>query len=173
VEKVSELLSRYQVDGRYLEFELTERSFIENMDAVRRELSGLTQLNILLSIDDFGTGYSSLQYLERLPASAIKVDQSFIRNLRADSGAAEIVRAAVRLAHGMKMQVVAEGVETAECYQFLRSLGCDFAQGYHIARPMPAEEFTALVNGHQGIIPVATETPETPDPAEQAPAAHL
>lgn len=98
-------------------------------------------MRIVLSIDDFGTGHSSLQYLSDLPVSVIKVDQTFVRKLPSDAGAAHIVEAAVSLAHRVGLKVVAEGVENQKTYDFLRELGCDLAQGFHICPPVPARDF--------------------------------
>jgi EAL domain-containing protein (putative c-di-GMP-specific phosphodiesterase class I) len=104
-----------------------------------------------VSIDDFGTGYSSLQYLERLPVSVIKIDQSFVRSLPANRDTRIIVEAAVGLAHQLGMEVVAEGVETGEAYAFLRDLGCDLAQGYYISRALPSAEFSAWHRACDGL----------------------
>ena len=139
--QVMSLLDRHELDGRHLELELTESSLMHN---VQKAIDILTQLScqgITISIDDFGTGYSSLQYLQKLPVSIIKIDQSFIRNLAQDEGSIHIVEAAVTLAHRMNMQVVAEGVEDANSLKILRDVGCDMAQGYHISRPCCANEF--------------------------------
>jgi EAL domain-containing protein (putative c-di-GMP-specific phosphodiesterase class I) len=113
-----------------------------DIDRTIRELTRLTSANITLSIDDFGTGYSSLQYLDALPVSIIKVDQSFVKSLSKTSGSSHIVKAAIDMAHNLGMQVVAEGVETKAAYDLLANYGCDIAQGYFIARPLTAADFT-------------------------------
>ncbi|MCA8966869.1 MAG: EAL domain-containing protein, partial [Planctomycetes bacterium] len=96
-----------------------------------------------LAIDDFGTGYSSLAQLKRLPVDELKIDKSFVLNLREDGDDATIVRSTIDLAHSMGLAVTAEGVETAACYALLQSYGCDVAQGYLIARPLPAADLEA------------------------------
>ena len=99
------------------------------------------QCGVRLSIDDFGTGYSSLSQLKRLPVDELKIDKSFLLQLMdKDGNDAAIVKATIELGHNMGLQVTAEGVETRECLDFLRRHHCDSAQGYYIARPMPADE---------------------------------
>ena len=106
-------------------------------------LNGLSALGFTLSIDDFGTGYSSLAYLKRLPVDELKIDQSFVRSMETDADDAKIVRSTIDLAHNLGLTVVAEGVENAKVWDLLRELECDQAQGYHMGRPMPANEFQA------------------------------
>jgi EAL domain-containing protein (putative c-di-GMP-specific phosphodiesterase class I) len=101
-------------------------------------------MGIHLHLDDFGTGYSSLSYLRHFPINAIKVDRSFVSSLPATRDGEVIVRAIVMLAHNLEMNVVAEGVETPEQLGLLRQLGCEFAQGYHFARPLPKEAAGAV-----------------------------
>ena len=95
-----------------------------------------------LSIDDFGTGYSSLSYLKHFPIDRLKIDRSFVKDLNVDPDDAIIVEAIIALAHGLRLNVVAEGVETTDQLEFMRQRGCDEIQGYVVARPMPAEGFT-------------------------------
>jgi len=140
-ELVSELSARYGIDGDLLELEVTEGALMTDMERAIEELGRLASARIAISIDDFGTGYSSLQYLHRLPISFIKIDQSFVRRLPGDTGAAHIVEAAVALAHRMGMQAIAEGVETEEVRTMLADMDCDFAQGFLICRPLPAPAF--------------------------------
>lgn len=138
---VLQLLQRYDVCGQSLELEVTEGALMTDMAHTIVELSRLADAKITISIDDFGTGYSSLQYLHQLPISLIKIDQSFVRRLPIDKGAAHIVEAAVTLAHKMGMKTIAEGVENREAYDLLARLGCDIAQGFMISRPLPAADF--------------------------------
>src|SRR5690606_41640535 len=128
----------------------TEHSLMLDMDHAITELTRLADAGIGIAIDDFGTGYCSLQYLHRLPASVLKIDQTFIRRLPADQDAIHIVDAAVTLAHKVAMQALAEGVETAEVYNLLRHIGCDIAQGYLMGRPMPATDFAHWYRQGQG-----------------------
>jgi EAL domain-containing protein (putative c-di-GMP-specific phosphodiesterase class I) len=103
-------------------------------------LTGLHDLGIRLSIDDYGTGYSSMAYLNRLPVDELKVDRSFVSNMLDNDNDAVLVRSAIDLGHNLGLTVVAEGVEKAEHVDALRDFGCDVAQGYHYARPMPPDE---------------------------------
>ena len=138
---VLRLLQRYGVSGELLELEVTESALMTDLEHVIVELTRLADAKIILSIDDFGTGYSSLQYLHKLPISLIKIDQSFVRRLGTDKGAAHIVEAAVTLARRMGMKTIAEGVETEEVYDLLENLGCDIAQGFLISPALPAGDF--------------------------------
>ncbi|MDD3448573.1 MAG: EAL domain-containing protein, partial [Gammaproteobacteria bacterium] len=121
-------------------------------------LSELGDIHVTIAIDDFGTGYSSLAYLDRLPAACIKVDQSFVQRVETESGAREIVRAAVAMAHAMGMEVVAEGVENARAIDLVTELGCDLAQGYYLCRPLPAPECRAWME-RPGGLPEAAPQP--------------
>lgn len=140
-ENVLILLRKYNVDGQFLELEVTEGAFILNIEMCTEELTILADAGVVISIDDFGTGYSSLQYLHQLPISKIKIDQSFIKNLPDDKSCIHIVDASISLAHNLEMSVVAEGVETKEVYDYLKSKQCDFIQGYYISRPFPITAF--------------------------------
>lgn len=140
-DQVARLLARHGLGGESLELEVTEGALMLDMERTIDELVKLAGLKVIISIDDFGTGYSSLQYLHQLPISLIKIDQSFVRRLPEDKGAASILEAAVMLAHKMGIKAIAEGVETREVYDFLGNIGCDMAQGYLISRPLPAAEF--------------------------------
>lgn len=135
------LLNQYDLSGDLLELEITEGALMMDVERTIDELRRLSNLKIIISIDDFGTGYSSLQYLHQLPISLIKIDQSFVRRLPSDQGAAYILEAAVMLSHNMGIKAIAEGVENKEVYKFLENIGCDMAQGYMISRPMPAKDF--------------------------------
>ena len=151
--RVRDALVRHQVPARLLTLEITESVAMENIDSSLRVFDMLDSIGVPLSIDDFGTGYSSLSYLRRLPATQLKVDRSFVRDLDDGSeGSAAIVEAVVRLAHALKLKVVAEGVETQSQAARLRGLGCDELQGFLFARPMsPADLLTWLVQGPVGL----------------------
>jgi diguanylate cyclase (GGDEF)-like protein len=128
-----------------LELEITESIAMSGIDVVERVLAGIRALGVELSIDDFGTGYSSLAYLKRFPVQCLKVDRAFVHDLGRDADSAAIVRAIVALGHGLKMRIVAEGVETEIQLAMLRELGCDEAQGYLFARPVEPAAVPALL----------------------------
>ncbi|MHB1292099.1 MAG: bifunctional diguanylate cyclase/phosphodiesterase [Sulfuricella sp.] len=129
----------------HLELEVTESIMIQDLQTTITTLHQLHALGIQISIDDFGTGYSSLSYLKRLPISKIKIDRSFVRDICIDPDDAAIANAVISLGHSMKMQVIAEGVETVEQLDHLRAQGCDEIQGYYFSRSLPAEAFAQLV----------------------------
>jgi diguanylate cyclase (GGDEF)-like protein/PAS domain S-box-containing protein len=130
-----------------LELELTESILIQNVEGVLASVKRLKLLGVKLSIDDFGTGYSSLSYLKRFDIDKLKIDQSFVRDLATDPEDAAIVRAIIQMARSLNLRTIAEGVETAEMLHQLRVFQCDEAQGYHLARPMPADEFALYLRG--------------------------
>ena len=140
VENIDRVLNETGFPAAQLDLELTETVVMERSAGQIDILAELRGLGIGLAIDDFGTGYSSLSHLRRLPASTVKIDRSFVSETPHDEDDSTIVKTIVAMAHALKLNVTAEGVETAEQLQFLDSLGCDNAQGYHIARPMPAPE---------------------------------
>ncbi len=137
VKRVQELLDAYRIDCSQLEMEITETAIMEDPSGALDVLTKLSRMGITLSIDDFGTGYSSLSYLNKLPVDAIKIDKSFVIDMLSNEDAALIVRSTIGLAHDLGLRVVAEGIESAVGWKILAELGCDVAQGYHVARPMP------------------------------------
>jgi EAL domain-containing protein (putative c-di-GMP-specific phosphodiesterase class I) len=141
-EQTLAVLNEIGLDPEFLELELTETVLMKHINATAAILQGLREHGVRVSLDDFGTGYSSLSYLHRFPIDTLKVDQSFVSQINADSGA-PIVAAIVGMARSLKLRVVAEGVETAAQLAFLRGLECDEAQGYYFSRPVPASEFAA------------------------------
>jgi diguanylate cyclase (GGDEF)-like protein/PAS domain S-box-containing protein len=132
------------LDPALLELELTESILITDSENVLATVQRLKRLGVKLSIDDFGTGYSSLSYLKRFQVDKLKIDQSFVRDLVTDAEDAAIVRAIVQMARSLGLTTIAEGVETEHTLGLLRGFGCDEAQGYHFARPMPADELLAF-----------------------------
>ena len=144
LQEVSDALERHRVEPRRLVLEITESAVMRDTDTSLRLLQSLARLGVGISIDDFGTGYSSLLYLKRLPATEIKIDHAFIRDLENSSEDVVIVSAIVALGHALDMDIVAEGVETAGQRAYLERLGCDFLQGYLLGRPVDPERFMQL-----------------------------
>ncbi len=144
-EHILELVREAGVDPRLIELEITESQLMQDPEHAARVLRALSEAGISVAIDDFGTGYSSLSYLTRFPVSALKIDRSFVADVLEDHADAAIVRAIIDMAHTLGFIVVAEGVETDSQAVLLRSLGCEQAQGYFFARPMPAAQFRALL----------------------------
>ena len=133
------------LDPRLLELELTEGTLMDDAKATLATLEQLRGIGVYLSIDDFGTGYSSMNYLKRFDVRALKIDRSFISGLPQDSENAAITRALIAMAHGLKMVVVAEGVETGEQLGMLEEYGCDLVQGFYLGRPAPAETVSGML----------------------------
>jgi diguanylate cyclase (GGDEF)-like protein len=142
-EYVSRALRLADLEGRSLELELTESAALESLELTVGQIQELRALGVTCSIDDFGTGYCGLSYLNRLPIDALKIDRSFITELTA--GSDTIVAAVIALGHSLGLKVIAEGVETADQLAYLAARGCDEMQGYLFSRPVPADEFAALV----------------------------
>jgi len=133
------------LDPHLLVLEITETAVMEDMDTAVAVLEDLGRLGVAIEIDDFGTGYSSLAYLKRLPIHRLKIDRSFVRDVPGTSDDEAIIRAIVSMAHSLKLDVIAEGVETADQAGFLRGLGCPDMQGFWLARPEPPVEFERLL----------------------------
>ncbi|HMH43558.1 MAG TPA: EAL domain-containing protein [Pyrinomonadaceae bacterium] len=139
IDQLIRMLAEARLDAQSLELEITETSIIENSESAIRVLSRIRHLGVRVSIDDFGTGYSSLSYLKHLPIDTVKLDRSFVSGATTDPKDAALVMAIVALAHNLNLRVIAEGIETNEQHDFLRSLKCDEGQGYLLGRPAPAE----------------------------------
>jgi diguanylate cyclase (GGDEF)-like protein len=140
---VYELLEKWQLEPGTVKFEITESTIMADPVRAMSVLERLHAMGTKLSIDDFGTGYSSLAYLKRLPVDAVKIDKSFVLNMDTDENDAAIVRSTIDLARNLGLNVVAEGVENEATWQTLAALGCDFAQGNYLTRPLPAPELNA------------------------------
>jgi diguanylate cyclase (GGDEF)-like protein len=145
--QVRELLRERALPADALTLELTESAIMSDPFRAVVVLSELRRMGVRLSIDDFGTGYSSLAYLKRLPVSEIKIDRSFVSNVAADEDDAAIVLSTIQLAQSLRLDVVAEGVETAATLDALASFGCRLVQGYYFTRPLPADEFERWLRG--------------------------
>jgi diguanylate cyclase (GGDEF)-like protein len=150
VSVVREALADNSLDPSYLELELTESALMHNTENSLAMLEQLSRLGVVVAIDDFGTGYSSMTHLKRFPIDILKIDCSFIRHLETDQDDASIVRAIISLAHGLRLKVVAEGVESAGQLDILRTLGCDQYQGFLRSPAVPPREIEALMAEDRG-----------------------
>lgn len=145
ISTIATLIRNSHIDPALIEFEITESMLMDKVDEARQAMANLRQLGVGLAIDDFGTGYSSLAYLRQFPVNTLKIDQSFIADLEdQDESSQSIVNAVIGLGVGLKLSVVAEGIETEEQMTLLREAGCHIGQGFHIARPMPFEQLIKL-----------------------------
>ncbi|MGH9364320.1 MAG: putative bifunctional diguanylate cyclase/phosphodiesterase [Thermoanaerobaculia bacterium] len=145
VSKIERALSDSSLKPETLEIEITEGVAMEDAEVTVANLMALRDMKVGISIDDFGTGYSSLSYLKKFPVTTLKIDRSFVSDVVTNSADAGIVRAVVAMAHGLKLNVIAEGVETKEQFAYLRDSGCDAMQGYWFSRPLPVEQVGALL----------------------------
>src|SRR5204863_3303360 len=127
------------------ELEITESVLMENAKEAMQSLQQLREMGVSLAMDDFGTGYSSFAYLKRLPISVLKIDRTFIRDIDTSADDAAIVAGIIVLAQCLRLQVVAEGVETATQEAFLREKGCNMIQGYYLSEPIPSDQFEQRV----------------------------
>ena len=143
-------LAAARIEPSQLSFEITESVLMEDVERSVHVLRTLKDIGVGLAIDDFGTGYSSLSYLERFPVDALKIDRSFIARLGADAADGAIVSAVTTLGHALGLSVTAEGVETPDQLRALADLGCDAAQGYLFARPIPPSDLVAFASGPEG-----------------------
>lgn len=141
-EAVAAALARHGVEPARLALEITEGVLLDNVDAARHWLAAIQALNIRVYLDDFGTGYSSLSYLKRYPLDTLKIDRSFVQDMQPGSHEHSLVEAIIAMARSLGLKVVAEGVESAHHLAMLRAMGCHYAQGYFLSRPLPAEDFT-------------------------------
>ncbi|MBN3861564.1 EAL domain-containing protein [Pseudomonas frederiksbergensis] len=146
---VNNLLQMYRLPPRSLELEVTETGLMEDISTAAQHLLSLRRSGALIAIDDFGTGYSSLSYLKSLPLDKIKIDKSFVQDLLDDDDDATIVRAIIQLGKSLGMQVIAEGVETAEQEAYIISEGCHEGQGYHYSKPLSARELSVYLKQAQ------------------------
>lgn len=145
LEGVFAILRETEFNPRCLELELTESVLMKRVESTGGILKALKEHGVQVAVDDFGTGYSSLSYLRKLPIDALKIDQSFIRQITTSPDESSIVTAIISMARNMKLRIVAEGVETQQEMLFLQDHKCDEAQGYYFSRPLPAAEFAKLL----------------------------
>ncbi|WP_336367091.1 EAL domain-containing response regulator [Marinobacter sp. C2H3] len=149
VETLMQRVDAHRFPARNLEIEITENVIMSDLEQISQKLRELATLGVRIAIDDFGTGYSSLNYLHRLPIHTLKVDQSFVKAIRSNDDGACIVNAIVAMAHGLKLDIVAEGVETDEQLDYLRGLGCHQVQGFFYGPARPAEEIARELCGRR------------------------
>ena len=146
---VTNLMQRYKLPAHCLEMEVTETGLMEDIAAAASHLNSLKKAGVLIAIDDFGTGYSSLSYLRGLPLDKIKIDKSFVQDVLVDEDDATIVRAIIQLGRSLNMEVIAEGVESAEQEAYVIAQGCNEGQGYYYSRPLSPEAFEVWIRQYQ------------------------
>ena len=138
---IDNAIEEHKLSSEKLILEITESAIMNDINYTLGIINQIKERGINLSIDDFGTEYSSLSHIKQIPVDEIKIDKSFIRNICTDTNDEAIVRSVLVLAHHMNFKIVAEGVEDIESYDKLKTLGCDIAQGYHISKPVPFDNF--------------------------------
>jgi EAL domain-containing protein (putative c-di-GMP-specific phosphodiesterase class I) len=139
---LTQILTQYDLPAQALEIEITESSMMDNLEVSQQQLQAIKDLGMKILVDDFGTGYSSLSLLKKFEVDVLKVDKSFIEDVPRDSEDCALVQAVISMAQSLKMEVVAEGIETEEQMAFLKNLGCHEGQGYYFSKPVQAKEFT-------------------------------
>lgn len=141
---IQNVLDKYNISGSYLELEITEGLLMGGDDYINKALFSISDKGIGIAMDDFGTGYSSLSYLRDYPFSVLKIDRSFVNDITSDTNDKELVNAAIAMAHGLMLKVVAEGIETNEQLNLIKEMGCDIGQGYLFSKPLSEDEFFNL-----------------------------
>ncbi|MEH1168855.1 bifunctional diguanylate cyclase/phosphodiesterase [Micromonospora sp. CPCC 205539] len=159
-DQIADRLARYEVPAERLQLEITEGALMADPRRVLATISRLHGLGVAIALDDFGTGYSSMQHLRRLPLSEVKVDRSFVLGMADDADDAAIVRSMIELAGALGLRVVAEGVEDERTWRMLHAAGCDAAQGWFYARPMPAEELVTWLARYRPVRPTGGPEPD-------------
>ena len=139
-----------QIDPSRLVLEISENLYLQEPSDIGQALQGLRDMGVRVSIDDFGTGYSSIGYLKRLPIDQVKIDKSFVRDVAINADDAAVVRGIVTLAHSLRLEVIAEGVETEAQLRLVRELGCDGAQGFYFSYPLAPDVLSPFLLEHTG-----------------------
>ncbi len=152
LESIIDATAIFETDLGCLTLEVTESALVKDMETTIQILNVLKSMGINISIDDFGTGYSSLSYFKLIPANELKIDQSFITHMLHDPMDLHIVQSIMNMAHGFGLKVVAEGIEDRETFELLKTLGCDFGQGFYISRALPQDEFIDWVQRYTAAI---------------------
>lgn len=155
LQDVARVLSETGLEAAFLELEITESMVMNDPEEAIELLHKMKAMGVTIAIDDFGTGYSSLSYLKRFPIDSVKIDRTFIKDLPLDGDDAAITQAIIAMAHGLKLKVIAEGAETGEQLNFLRTHKCDEMQGYYFSKPLPESEFISLLQSRiaEGNVP--------------------
>ena len=169
---LARLVTSWRLPPGSLELEITESTIMADHRRAMTILSRLNKMGVTLTVDDFGTGYSSLAYLQSLPVSSIKIDKSFVLTMAEDPSNATIVQSTIDLGHNLGLKVVAEGVENVESFNKLAELGCDYAQGYFLSRPLSPDKATVWLEEFSGVVreePPAAEEPSLGEWMLQAP----
>jgi diguanylate cyclase (GGDEF)-like protein/PAS domain S-box-containing protein len=148
-ETIESIIAQTNIDPRLLELEITESMAMENPKETIKSMQKLRAIGIRLALDDFGTGYSSLNYLKQLPINCVKLDRSFVKDIETDPNDAAICAATISLADSLGLDVVAEGVETLQQYEYLKRLKCGIIQGYYFSKPLPSTEIAAYIEHHK------------------------
>ncbi len=148
VDSIFRIIENSHLSADTLELEITEGVLLSGHNYINEALNRISNIGIKLAMDDFGTGYSSLSYLRRYPFNVLKIDRSFIKDIVTDPADRELINAAIAMAHGLNLKVVAEGVETSEQLKYLQALDCDIAQGYYYSQPVCADDFTQLIKSY-------------------------
>jgi EAL domain-containing protein (putative c-di-GMP-specific phosphodiesterase class I) len=166
-DEIGRMLSRVGVPAHRLELEVTESAIMYDPRRSKRVLDGLHEMGLRIAIDDFGTGYSSLVSLKNLPVSTIKIDKSFVMGMESDADDAAIVKSTTQLGSNLGLEVVAEGVETPAAWTALAALGCDYAQGYHLSKPLDAVKFARWLAAYRELFagPGRLTAPPAPVPS--------
>lgn len=144
VESVKNILSETKLDPKYVEFELTENTIVNNAN-ITKVINSLKEMGICIAIDDFGTGYSSLSYLRNVPLDRLKIDRSFVQNILINHGDEVVIKAIIAMARDLNLEVLAEGVETQKQFEFLKSRKCDEIQGFYFSQPLTADELSQIL----------------------------
>jgi EAL domain-containing protein (putative c-di-GMP-specific phosphodiesterase class I) len=148
---VQAALITHGISPDYIELELTETLVMQDPAAAEEMMRSLRDAGLHLSLDDFGTGYSSLAYLKRFPFNSVKIDRAFVTDITTNAGDAAIAKAIIGMGHSLQLNVIAEGVETAEQLALLRESGCDQIQGFYISRPLPADDFGRMLQARESL----------------------
>jgi EAL domain-containing protein (putative c-di-GMP-specific phosphodiesterase class I) len=167
VEQISGILQETTMNPRNLRLEITESAVMENAENSIAMLQRIKELGARISIDDFGTGYSSLSYLHRFPVDTLKVDRSFVSTMEAGTENGEIVRTIIALARALKLSVVAEGIESIHQFHQLRTLRCEYGQGYLFSRPLPVKEAEKLLTDTTSWYNIIPQDGYSPDVVER------